>query len=112
MSTPVLDRQSGETIREGMNGRGLAYNSAPADFEPVPILPEGFLDFLLPLHHEFTARQQELVARRAAVLSAAHRGDKPEHLPPSAATTTEWQIALPSWCKDQRNQMTGPADDA
>ncbi|MGA9445705.1 MAG: hypothetical protein WBV26_04635 [Candidatus Sulfotelmatobacter sp.] len=23
-----------------------------------------------------------------------------------------WKIALPAWCQDQRNQMTGPADDA
>src|SRR5438128_12672264 len=23
-----------------------------------------------------------------------------------------WKIELPEWCQDQRNQMTGPADDA
>ena len=23
-----------------------------------------------------------------------------------------WRVELPSWCADQRNQMTGPADDA
>src|SRR5262249_47843940 len=23
-----------------------------------------------------------------------------------------WSITLPDWCSDQRNQMTGPADDA
>jgi malate synthase len=23
-----------------------------------------------------------------------------------------WRITLPTWCQDQRNQMTGPADDA
>ena len=23
-----------------------------------------------------------------------------------------WRIELPEWCQDQRNQMTGPADDA
>jgi malate synthase len=33
-------------------------------------------------------------------------------LPPSEATTTDWTIPLPNWCADQRNQMTGPADDA
>jgi len=26
--------------------------------------------------------------------------------------TGNWQIELPAWCADQRNQMTGPADDA
>jgi len=28
------------------------------------------------------------------------------------ATMHAWQIQLPEWCQDQRNQMTGPADDA
>ena len=23
-----------------------------------------------------------------------------------------WRVELPAWCQDQRNQMTGPADDA
>jgi malate synthase len=36
----------------------------------------------------------------------------PNHLPASDATSSEWGIALPAWCQDQRNQMTGPADDA
>ncbi|HKG99006.1 MAG TPA: hypothetical protein VKA97_14390, partial [Pyrinomonadaceae bacterium] len=63
-------------------------------------------------HAELTPRQQSLAAKRAAVLTAAHRGDKPTYLPPSVATTGEWTIPLPAWCADQRNQMTGPADDA
>ena len=33
-------------------------------------------------------------------------------MPSSEATTSEWRIELPDWCADQRNQMTGPADDA
>jgi malate synthase len=36
----------------------------------------------------------------------------PDYLPPSEATSTAWRIELPPWCADQRNQMTGPADDA
>lgn len=75
-------------------------------------LPRGFIEFLLPLHREFTPRQQALVVKRADVLKAAHRGELPDHLPPSAATTSDWRIELPAWCLDQRNQMTGPADDA
>src|SRR5207344_2964788 len=39
-------------------------------------------------------------------------GVLPDHPPPSAATTGAWRIELPAWCADQRNQMTGPADDA
>ena len=87
-------------------------NSAPAGFNPATDLPNGFLDFLLPLHREFTPRQQELVARRATVLAEAHRGTLPDHLAPSQATTGEWKIQLPGWVADQRNQMTGPSDDA
>jgi len=87
-------------------------NRAPAHFNPAVDLPRGFIEFLLPLHREFTPRQQALAARRAEVLAAAHRGELPDHLPPSTATTSDWRIELPAWCFDQRNQMTGPADDA
>jgi malate synthase len=26
--------------------------------------------------------------------------------------SSDWTIPLPAWCADQRNQMSGPADDA
>ena len=87
-------------------------NYAPANLNPAKDLPKGFLDFLLPLHQQFTPRQQKLVAKRAEVLQASHRGKPPHYLPPSEATTTDWHIEVPDWCADQRNQMTGPADDA
>jgi malate synthase len=88
------------------------FNTAPPQFDPQTDLPAGFLEFLLPLHHELTPRQQSLTRKRAEVLADAHRGKKPNYLPPSEATTTGWSIPLPDWCADQRNQMTGPADDA
>jgi malate synthase len=87
-------------------------NYAPADMNPERDLPKGFMDFLLPLHKQFTPRQQKLVAKRAEVLQASHRAKAPNYLPPSEATTTNWHIDVPEWCADQRNQMTGPADDA
>lgn len=87
-------------------------NYTPAGFDPFVDIPNDFLDFLLPLHREFTPRQQALTAKRAKVLAQAHRGHLPDHLPPSEATQTGWKIELPDWCLDQRNQMTGPADDA
>src|SRR5574341_8401 len=87
-------------------------NSAPAAFDARRQLPGGFFEFLQPLHREFTPRQQALVERRAAALAAAHRGRLPQFLPPSEATTGDWRIELPAWCADQRNQMTGPADEA
>ena len=91
---------------------GFAINSAPADFNLKRDLPQGFLDFFVPLHQRFSPRQRELVARRRRVLADAHAGKLPNHLPPSPATTGNWNIDLPQWCQDQRNQMTGPADDA
>src|SRR5579862_3666345 len=87
-------------------------NYAPADMNPERDLPKRFMDFLLPLHKQFTPWQQKLVAKRAEVLQRSHRGRPPNYLPPSEATTSEWRIELPDWCADQRNQMTGPADDA
>src|ERR1700735_5087897 len=88
-----------------------AMNSAPAGFDPARDLPAGFLEFLLPLHRSFTPRQRDLVEKRTAALAASHQGRLPNYLPPSPATTDAWQIELPVWCRDQRHQMTGPADD-
>jgi malate synthase len=86
-------------------------NAAPADFDAGRDLPHGFVDFLTPLHRAFTPRQQQLAARRREVLEAAHGGRLPDYLGPSEATTGSWKVSLPGWCQDQRNQMTGPADD-
>src|SRR5262245_24841064 len=91
---------------------GPRMNTAPASFNAATDLPAGFMDFLLPLHRSLTPRRRELIERRAESLAAAHRGLMPDHLPPSEATTGDWRIELPGWCQDQRNQMTGPADDA
>ena len=92
--------------------RGFAINSAPEKFDLQRGLPSGFLEFFVPLHQRFTPRQRELIAKRKRVLAEAHAGKLPNHLPPSEATTGNWNITLPEWCQDQRNQMTGPADDA
>ena len=85
---------------------------APSDFRADRDLPRGFMDFYAPLHREFTPRQQEHLRRRHGALERAHEGTLPSHLPPSEATQSDWRITLPAWCQDQRNQMTGPADDA
>src|SRR5262245_10811743 len=87
-------------------------NSAPPGFQPERDLPPGFWAFYGPLHRIFTPRQRTLAAARLNALAAAHHGTLPDHLPPSEATTSEWRVQLPAWCQDQRNQMTGPADDA
>jgi malate synthase len=87
-------------------------NYAPSNLNPRTNLPAGFYDFLLPLHKKFTPWQKRLVAQRADALELSHRGNAPNYLPPSEATTSDWRITVPEWCADQRNQMTGPADDA
>jgi len=84
---------------------------APPTLDPRADLPRGFYDFLLPLHRAFSPRRQELAQARKGVLEAAHRGSLPTYLAPSEGTTGSWKVSLPGWCQDQRNQMTGPADD-
>src|SRR5438270_7239717 len=87
-------------------------NQAPPELDPARDLPRGFYEFLIPLHRAFSPRQQELAAQRRSVLEAAHQGHLPDYRPASEATTGSWKVSLPGWCQDQRNQMTGPADDA
>ena len=87
-------------------------NHAPKGFDPARDLPAGFLEFYTPLHRAFAPRRAALVATRRKWLADAHAGRLPQHLPASDATSGNWRIAVPEWCLDQRNQMTGPADDA
>src|SRR3954469_4035830 len=100
---------AGATHAESAHGFEVTHPPAGADIRTL--LPPGFLEFLEPLHRRFTPLQQELVRKRKEVLAAAHAGKLPDHLPPSDATRGDWRIELPVWCADQRNQMTGPADD-
>src|SRR5713101_7761308 len=90
----------------------MPVNTAPTGFDAARDLPAGFLEFLAPLHAALTLRQRALLVRREVTLNEAHGGKQPDFLPPSVATTQPWGIELPEWCFDQRNQMTGPADDA
>ena len=88
-------------------------NAAPPGFDLEREMSAGFARFYETLHAEFASRQKALARARIERLARAHRdGALPNHLPPSQATTGDWQITVPAWCQDQRNQMTGPADDA
>lgn len=75
-------------------------------------LPEGFTAFFEPLDNNFSHRRRELLAARAEALRQAHAGKPPSYLPDSPAVTGPWKLKLPDWAKDQRNQITGPADNA
>src|SRR3954464_13945917 len=103
-----LDAES--EIQQTTSPVGMPMNHAPKGGGAVP--EQAFLDFLRLLHEKFTPRQQELLSKRHKVLNVAHHGQLPQHLAPSEATKGEWKIELPEWVADQRNQMTGPADDA
>jgi malate synthase len=92
--------------------RVVPVNSAPEGFDPKRDLPAGFLEFLRPLHEALAPRQQALVERREVALAESNAGKLPDYLPASEATRSVWRIELPQWCADQRNQMTGPADEA
>src|SRR5271165_6908095 len=104
MSIAALTPETGDLLNP--------INSAPANFDAARDLPAGFMDFFLPLHRKFTPRQQELALKRVEVLQRALEGEKPTHHFPSDTVRNGWRITLPAWCQDQRNQMTGPADDA
>jgi malate synthase len=95
-----------------ISDRLMPVNTAPPGFDAARDLPAGFPEFLAPLHAALTLRQRVLIARRETALHEAHAGKQPNFLPPSVSTMQAWEIALPEWCSDQRNQMTGPADDA
>src|SRR5436309_3154711 len=87
--------------RRGIGAHTAAYppmNTSPPGFDPARDLPRGFFEFFTPLHHQFTPRQQQLIAARKQVLSRAHGGELPDYLPPSEATRGTWRIDLPTWC--------------
>ena len=96
-------------VSENVNP-GFRMNTAPADFEQS--LPEGFLEFLAPFHQRFSPWQATLLEDRRRALNESLAGNKPAHHFPGPAVRNGWRIELPEWCQDQRNQMTGPADDA
>jgi malate synthase len=92
--------------------RVVPVNSAPEGLDPKRDLPAGFVEFLRPLQEALTPRQQALVELREVALAESNAGKLPDYLSPSDATRSAWRIELPAWCADQRNQMTGPADEA
>ncbi len=87
---------------------GFRVNCPPVTFDPKNDLPQGFLEFLAPLHRRFAPWQRLLIEERKEALAQSHQGEKPVHRFPGDAVRRGWRIELPEWCRDQRNQMTGP----
>jgi malate synthase len=85
-------------------------SAAGQDFSIERDLPAGFAAFYRPLHDAFTERQAAAIKKRHKIIANSLAGKLPDYLPPSAAQG-DWKIDLPAWVQDQRNQMTGPADD-
>src|SRR5260370_4268441 len=123
----IVHRSAGAAFRTqaGLNGaKGLMatvpvsdkvtaefqVNAAPADFRQS--LPEGFLEFLAPFHTRCASRQSILLEDRRRALEDSLASAMPAHHYPGPAVRNGWRLELPDWCQDQRNQMTGPADDA
>jgi malate synthase len=80
-------------------------------------LPEGFLDLYEPLHRRFAADQRNHAMNRASALERATQGGvlpgrRPLGMLIERSAPDDWKVDLPPWIADQRNQMTGPADDA
>src|SRR5947209_17411893 len=91
---------------------GFVLNRPSYPLVPERDLPAGFYQFLAPLHRRFSPQQEQIIADRKRVLAESLDGNKPTHRYPREAVRNGWRIELPEWCQDQRNQMTGPADDA
>ena len=99
-------------LTENSSTVGFQLNHPPAGFDRQRDLPQGFIEFFTPLHVRFAPRQQALLEERNRVLAESLQGSKPTYRAAGDAVHSGWRIELPEWCQDQRNQMTGPADDA
>ncbi|WP_116214525.1 malate synthase A [Streptomyces olivoreticuli] len=98
--------------------------SAPAPSSPVivdappveqqaEVLTEEALAFVGALHHRFTPRRDELLARRAARRAEIARSAALDFLPETAGIREDdsWRVApAPAALQDRRVEITGPTD--
>ena len=86
-----------------------------ATFAPVEgaeeLFTSRFLEFLVALHDRFTPRVHALRRKRAEVLERAlKQGVLPGFLPPSEATTGDWQVPpVPDELRTPGIEISGPA---
>jgi malate synthase len=72
---------------------------------------QGFIEYLVMLHDEFTPRVHDIRARRAALLEKTHReGLSVLELPVTEVNTGDWQVPpVPEELKRAGIEITGPA---
>src|SRR5216117_2037512 len=99
------------TVSASFSGVGFHLNQPSSGFSRERDLSAEFIEFFAPLHRRFSPWQESLIAERKRALAASLDGEKPTHHYHGMAIRNGWKIELPEWCQDQRNQMTGPADD-
>jgi malate synthase len=110
------DSRTGTSLPGREGERAMSQQVLPEHIPPMShappgyVLDERFAAFYRPLHEAFAARAHSHVAARKVALEASLAGKRPDYLVRSEAGG-EWQIELPWFTADQRNQMTGPADD-
>lgn len=73
-------------------------------------LPDGFLNFLRPLHDKLAPEWHRFLEKRRARLLRSET-TPPDYDRGADIHNASWRIQRPEWIVDQRNQMTGPADD-
>src|SRR3989442_14205973 len=99
------------TVSASFSGVGFHVNQPSSGFSREGDLSAQFIEFFAPLHRRFSPWQESLIAERKRALAASLDGEKPTHHYPGMAIRNGWKIELPKCGQDQRNQMTGPADD-
>src|SRR5262245_40750493 len=68
-----------------------------------------FTDYLVALHDTVGARISDLLAKRAAMLKAAHEGRRPGPRAASAATTGDWHVPpVPDDLRKPGIEISGP----
>lgn len=78
---------------------------------PESELDPGFVEYLIKLNVKGKRKTQlSFLHNRKMMLSCSQTGSPPNY--PLVARDENWMAELPDWMKDQRNQMTGPADNA
>jgi malate synthase len=87
--------------------------SARVGFAPVEgaaqLFAPDFNDYLVALHDTVGARISDLLAKRAAMLKAAHEGRPPGPRPASAATTGDWHVpTVPDDLRKPGIEISGP----